>query len=45
MACIGDGAEPVAPILDAVRAAGVPILDVAAEQPDLEDVFVELTRD
>lgn len=32
-------------ILDAVRAAGVPILDVAAEQPDLEDVFVELTRD
>ena len=31
--------------LDAVRAAGVPILDVAAEQPDLEDVFVELTRD
>ncbi|WP_405404038.1 ABC transporter ATP-binding protein [Paracoccus sp. Ld10] len=32
-------------ILDAVRAAGIPILDVAAEQPDLEDVFVELTRD
>lgn len=32
-------------ILDALRAAGVPILDVATEQPDLEDVFVELTRD
>ncbi|MCG6110642.1 MAG: ABC transporter ATP-binding protein [Paracoccus sp.] len=31
-------------ILDALRAAGVPILDVATEQPDLEDVFVELTR-
>ncbi|WP_265499186.1 ABC transporter ATP-binding protein [Paracoccus beibuensis] len=31
-------------ILDAVRGAGIPILDVATEQPDLEDVFVELTR-
>lgn len=32
-------------ILDVLRAGGVPILDVATEQPDLEDVFVELTRD
>lgn len=32
-------------ILDALRGAGVPIVDVASEQPDLEDVFVELTRD
>ena len=31
-------------ILDALRGAGVPVLDVASEQPDLEDVFVELTR-
>lgn len=32
-------------LLDALRGAGVPIIDVASEQPDLEDVFVELTRD
>ncbi|QBX35617.1 ABC transporter ATP-binding protein [Paracoccus liaowanqingii] len=32
-------------ILDVLREAGVPILDVATEQADLEDVFVELTRD
>ena len=31
-------------LLDALRGANVPILDVASEQPDLEDVFVELTR-
>ena len=31
-------------IIDALRAAGLPILDVATEQPDLEQVFVELTR-
>ncbi|RJL06483.1 ABC transporter ATP-binding protein [Paracoccus siganidrum] len=31
-------------LLDALRGAGVPILDVASEQPDLEDVFVEMTR-
>lgn len=31
-------------LLDALRDANVPILDVASEQPDLEDVFVELTR-
>lgn len=31
-------------VLDALRNAGIPILDVATEQPDLEDVFVELTR-
>lgn len=32
-------------LLDALRAGGVPIADVATEQPDLEDVFVEMTRD
>ncbi|MBO9453688.1 ABC transporter ATP-binding protein [Paracoccus sp. R12_1] len=32
-------------LLDALRGAGVPIIDVASEQPDLEDVFVEMTRD
>lgn len=31
-------------LLDALRSAGLPILDVASEQPDLEDVFVDLTR-
>lgn len=31
-------------LLDALRSADVPIIDVASEQPDLEDVFVELTR-
>ena len=31
-------------LIDALRGANVPILDVATEQPDLEDVFVELTR-
>ena len=31
-------------VLDALRGAGVPIIDVASEQPDLEDVFVEMTR-
>ncbi|QBY00025.1 ABC transporter ATP-binding protein [Rhodophyticola sp. CCM32] len=30
-------------ILQAVRAAGITIRDVATEEPDLEDVFVELT--
>lgn len=31
-------------ILDALRAAGVPILDVATEEADLEDVFRRLTE-
>ncbi|MDP5306847.1 ABC transporter ATP-binding protein [Paracoccus spongiarum] len=31
-------------LLDALRGAGVPILDVASEQPDLEEVFVTMTR-
>ncbi len=30
-------------VLDAVRAAGISIRDVATEEPDLEDVFVSLT--
>lgn len=30
-------------IIDALRHAAVPILDVASEQPDLEDVFRQLT--
>ncbi|MFB2532197.1 ABC transporter ATP-binding protein [Paracoccus sp. p4-l81] len=32
-------------ILDALRAAGIHIRDVATEQPGLEDVFVAITRD
>ncbi|MFV0301957.1 MAG: ABC transporter ATP-binding protein [Paracoccus sp. (in: a-proteobacteria)] len=31
-------------VIDALRGGGVPILDVGIEQPDLEDVFVDLTR-
>ena len=31
-------------IVDALRAAGVPMRDVASEQPDLQDVFLSLTR-
>jgi ABC-2 type transport system ATP-binding protein len=31
-------------LLDRVRAAGVKIKDLSIEEPDLEDVFVELTR-
>ena len=30
-------------LIDAVRAAGIPILDLAIEQPQLEDIFVEMT--
>ena len=31
-------------VLDAVRSAGIRIRDVRTEQPDLEDVFLKLTR-
>ncbi|WP_376872808.1 ABC transporter ATP-binding protein [Albirhodobacter sp. R86504] len=31
-------------VLDAIRAAGIEIKDIASEQPGLEDVFVALTR-
>ena len=31
-------------ILDAVRTAGIRIRDVATEEPDLQDVFLDLTR-
>jgi ABC-2 type transport system ATP-binding protein len=31
-------------ILDALRQAGVRLRDVASEEPDLEDVFLDLTR-
>ena len=30
-------------IVDRLRAAGVPMLDLQTEQPDLEDVFRQLT--
>lgn len=30
-------------LLDRIRAAGVTIKDLSIEEPDLEDVFVELT--
>jgi len=31
-------------ILDALRLAGVKILDIQTEQPDLQDVFLEITK-
>lgn len=31
-------------VIDALRQGGVPMIDVATEQPDLEDVFLSLTR-
>lgn len=34
---------PAEAVLDAVRAAGITIRDVASEEPNLEDVFVALT--
>ena len=30
-------------VIDSLRGAGVPIVDVTIEQPDLEDVFLSLT--
>ena len=30
-------------VIDALRLAGVPIIDVATENPDLEDIFLKLT--
>ncbi|WP_323008846.1 ABC transporter ATP-binding protein [Paracoccus sp. (in: a-proteobacteria)] len=34
---------PVDGLIDALRAAGLPIRDVTVEAPDLEDVFIQLT--
>jgi len=31
-------------ILDALRGAGIKILDIQTEQPDLQDVFMEITK-
>ena len=31
-------------VIDALRQGGVPMIDVATEEPDLEDVFLTLTR-
>ncbi|MBA4795037.1 ABC transporter ATP-binding protein [Phenylobacterium sp.] len=39
------GEASVEQVLAAVRAAGLHIKDIATEDPDLEDVFVELTSD
>ena len=38
------GQTPAEAVLEAVRAAGICIRDVRTEQPDLEDVFLEMTR-
>ena len=37
------GAHSVEEMLDRVRNAGIAIKDLSIEEPDLEDVFVELT--
>ena len=34
---------PTDRLIDALRAAGLPIRDIAVEAPDLEDVFLRLT--
>jgi len=34
---------PADALIDALRGAGLPILDVAVETPDLEDAFIQLT--
>jgi len=39
------GSVTVEEILDRVRAAGVSIKDLSIEEPDLEDVFVAMTKD
>ncbi len=36
--------SPVPAILDAVRAAGLTVVDMTTEQTDLEDIFLQLTR-
>ena len=38
------GQSSVEQVLAAVRASGVHIKDIATEDPDLEDVFLSLTR-
>ena len=36
--------SPVSAILDAVRAAGLKVVDMSTEETDLEDIFLQLTR-
>ena len=36
--------DSIAGVLDALRAAGAQIIDLQTEKPDLEDIFLELTR-
>ena len=38
-------ANPIAGVFDALRSAGLAIEDVHTREPDLEDIFLELTRD
>ena len=38
------GRESVIDLLDQVRDAGAEIIDIQIEEPDLEDIFIELTR-
>jgi ABC-2 type transport system ATP-binding protein len=36
--------QPLGDVLDAIRAAGLRVLDVKTREPSLEDVFLDLTR-
>ena len=40
---VGPRAMTQGELIDALRAAGLPIRDIAVETPDLEDVFVQMT--
>ena len=37
--------HPIGSVFTALRAAGLDIEDVHTRDPDLEDIFIELTRD
>ena len=44
-ALAGSSRIHVGEILDAVRSAGLAIADLSTEETDLEDIFLQLTRD
>ena len=42
---LGPGEDSVMEVLDTIREAGVKVIDIRVEEDDLEDVFVQLTRE
>lgn len=42
---LGPGEDSVMDVLDTIRDAGVKVIDIRVEEDDLEDVFVQLTRE